>query len=102
MIDIQYSITIIGGREVSRPYRIWFFAEGEHWHRQKDVFYVFCFSASSIYPLNRFLGVGKEAKRRDMPWHVSMAIHNCFDSNLHISAFETCRIVIRYLCRCVR
>ena len=29
MIDIQYSIIIIGGREVSRPYRIWFFAEGE-------------------------------------------------------------------------
>ena len=72
----------MGGREVSRPYRVWFFAEGErfypfgdatalageggvrgvvwliqaqleirhatalttgakHWHRQKDVFYVF-------------------------------------------------------------
>ena len=29
MIDIQYSITIMGGREVSRPYRVWFFAEGE-------------------------------------------------------------------------
>ena len=29
MIDIQYDITIIGGREVSRPYRVWFFAEGE-------------------------------------------------------------------------
>jgi len=26
MIDIQYSITIMGGREVSRPYRVWFFA----------------------------------------------------------------------------
>ena len=26
---IQYSITIMGGREVSRPYRNWFFAEGE-------------------------------------------------------------------------
>ena len=29
MIDIQYNITIIGGREVSRPYWVWFFAEGE-------------------------------------------------------------------------
>ena len=29
MIDIQYSITIMGGREISRPYRVWFFAEGE-------------------------------------------------------------------------
>ena len=29
MADTQYDITIIGGREVSRPYRGWFFAEGE-------------------------------------------------------------------------
>ena len=29
MVDIQYSITIMGGREVSRPYQVWFFAEGE-------------------------------------------------------------------------
>ena len=29
MIDIQYSITIMVGRDVSRPYRVWFFAEGE-------------------------------------------------------------------------
>ena len=29
MIDIQYGISIMGGREVSRPYRIVFFAEGE-------------------------------------------------------------------------
>ena len=32
MIDIQYNITIIGGREVSRPYRDWFFAEGERFY----------------------------------------------------------------------
>ena len=37
MIDIQYSITIMGGREVSRPYRVLFFAEGER-------FLCFCFS----------------------------------------------------------
>ena len=29
MIDIQQDITVMGGREVSRPYRVWFFAEGE-------------------------------------------------------------------------
>ena len=29
MVDIQYDTTIMGGREVSRPYRVWFFAEGE-------------------------------------------------------------------------
>ena len=29
MADIQYCIIIMGGREVSRPYRVWFFAEGE-------------------------------------------------------------------------
>ena len=29
MTDIQYGIIIMGGREVSRPYRVWFFAEGE-------------------------------------------------------------------------
>ena len=32
MIDIQYDITIIDGREVSRPYRVWFFAEGERFY----------------------------------------------------------------------
>ena len=29
IIDIQYDTTIMGGREVSRPYQVWFFAEGE-------------------------------------------------------------------------
>ena len=27
MVNFQYIITIMGGREVSRPYRVWFFAE---------------------------------------------------------------------------
>ena len=33
----------MGGREVSRPYRVWFFAEGERFLSfwQKAVFYVF-------------------------------------------------------------
>ena len=29
MVNFQYIITIMGGREVSRPYRVWLFAEGE-------------------------------------------------------------------------
>ena len=29
MVDIQYDIIVLGGREVSRPYWVWFFAEGE-------------------------------------------------------------------------
>ena len=29
MVDIQYGITIMGGREVLHPYWVWFFAEGE-------------------------------------------------------------------------
>jgi len=32
MVDIQCDIAIIGGREVSRPYRVWFFAEGERFY----------------------------------------------------------------------
>ena len=31
IIDIQYDITITGGREVSRPYRVWFFAGSERY-----------------------------------------------------------------------
>ena len=34
MVDIQYDTIVVSGREVSRPYRVWFFAEGER----------FCFS----------------------------------------------------------
>ena len=29
MVDTRFVITIMGGREVSRPYWVWFFAEGE-------------------------------------------------------------------------
>ena len=32
MVDIQCDIAIMGGREVSRPYRVWFFAEGERFY----------------------------------------------------------------------
>ena len=37
MGDIQYDSTIMGGREVSRPYRVWFFAEGEWFYPFGDV-----------------------------------------------------------------
>ena len=47
MVDIQHSITIMGGREVSRSYRVWFFAEGE-------LFFMFLFQSPSIFPLNRY------------------------------------------------
>ena len=32
MVDIRYDTTIMDGREVSRPYRVWFFAEGERFY----------------------------------------------------------------------
>ena len=44
MVDIQYDATIMGGREVSRPYRVWFFAE--------RLFFMFLFQSPSIFPLN--------------------------------------------------
>ena len=45
MVDVQHSATIMGGREVSRPYQVWFFAEG-------DLFFMFLFQSPSIFPLN--------------------------------------------------
>ena len=44
MIDIQHCIAIVGGREVSRPYRFCFF--------------MFLFQPPSIYALNRILEPG--------------------------------------------
>ena len=32
MVDTQYDVIVMGGREVSRPYRVWFFAEGERFY----------------------------------------------------------------------
>ena len=61
-----------------------FFAEGERflsfWHRQKAVFYVFCFGVLSIYPLNRVnpffitdrknrpFGVWKGGNKKSLLW----------------------------------
>ena len=38
MVDIQYGIIIMGEREVPRPYRVWFFVEGE-------LFFMFLFQS---------------------------------------------------------
>ena len=50
----------MGGREVSRPYRVWFFAEGERflsfWRRHgvaKRLFFMFLFQSPSISPLSQ-------------------------------------------------
>ena len=71
MVDIQYSITIMGGREVSRPYQVWFFAEGE-------LFFMFLFQSPSIFPLNRFIrlhGVNHNqpfpTANQELSWSVS-------------------------------
>ena len=46
--DIQHGIKIMGGREVSRPYRVWFFA--------KRLFFMFFVSVPQyIYPLNHLI-----------------------------------------------
>ena len=42
MVDIQYDIAIMGGREVSRPYRVLFFAEGE-------LFFMFLFQSPVFF-----------------------------------------------------
>ena len=69
MTDIQYGITIMGGREVSRPYRVWFFAEGEwflsfwRFHRPRGeggvgvVVWLIQASASNHKPKGRFFYV---------------------------------------------
>ena len=102
----------MGGREVSRPYRVWFFAEGErflsfwrchrprkraalvmwcgrfkprleighatalttgakHWHRQKAIFLCFCFSPTSFYPLNHFIGIAPTKNSKAVVWNES-------------------------------
>ena len=48
MADIQHGIKIMGGREVSRPYRVWFFAEGERFF----MFFVSVPQYLSTEPLN--------------------------------------------------
>ena len=52
MIDIQYGITIMGGRELSRPYRVWFFAEGE-------LFFMFLFLCPQYLSTESVVGAKK-------------------------------------------
>ena len=48
----------MGGREVSRPYRVWFFAEGE-------LFFMFLFQSPCIFPLNRYYHTAQKKKEGD-------------------------------------
>ena len=69
MIDTQFGITIMGGREVSRPYWVWFFAEGERFYPfgdatdlawkggVGDVVWLIQASASNHKPKGRFFYV---------------------------------------------
>ena len=49
----------------------------KHWHRQKAVFYVFCFCAPSIYPLNHFYGIAfkNEARAEAFSLQPSLFFH---------------------------
>ena len=48
MVDTQFGITIMGGREVSRPYRVWFFAEGEQFLSTEPVYFIGTVSPQKI------------------------------------------------------
>ena len=52
MVDIQYSITIMGGREVSRPYR------------------VFSPKASGFYPFDDATDLAGEGGVGDVVWQI--------------------------------
>ena len=64
MGDIQYDSTIMGGREVSRPYRVWFVAEGE-W------FYPFGDATDLVRGRREGCGVADSSPslKSDMPQH---------------------------------
>ncbi|MCI6747418.1 MAG: hypothetical protein MR602_02130 [Bacteroidales bacterium] len=60
MIDIQYGITIMGGRDVSRPYRVWFFAEGE-------LFFMFLFLCPQYLSTKSGVGAKKLVAVSQLP-----------------------------------
>ena len=64
MIDNQSNIVVMGGREVSRPYRVWFFAEGE-W------FYPFGDATDHVRGRREGCGVADSSPslKSDMPQH---------------------------------
>ena len=51
MIDIQYDIIVMGGREVSRPYRVWFSPK-----------------ASGFYPFGDATALAGEGSVGDVVW----------------------------------
>ena len=60
MIDIQHSITVMGGRKVSRPYRVWFFAEGE-------LFFMFLFLCPQYLSTESVVGAKKLVAVSQLP-----------------------------------
>ena len=60
----DFKQTTLTTNQKNRPFGLWFCGlleirhatalttGAKHWHRQKAVFYVFCFCATNIYPLN--------------------------------------------------
>ena len=61
MTDIQYGITIMGGREVSRPYQVWFFAEANGFYPFSD--------ATDLVRGRRWFVVYVVCLKSDMPQH---------------------------------
>ena len=59
MIDIQYSITIMGGREVSRPYRVGFSPK-----------------ASGFYPFDDATDLASEGGVSDVVWLIQASASN--------------------------
>ena len=60
MVDTQFVITIMGGREVSRPYRVWFFAEGE-------LFFMFLFLCPQYLSTESVVGAKKLVAVSQLP-----------------------------------
>ena len=78
MVDIQYDIMIFGGREVSRPYWNWFFAEGER-------FFMFFVSVPPVFihrtllmQLAKYQCIKKHAKGMSLRYGV-IVLRNLMD-----------------------
>ena len=78
MVDIQYSIAIMGGREVSRPYQVWFFAEG-------DLFFYVFVSVPQYLSTERFSEDSNRFVKGDKTRHIQMCINK-----KRLARFEHC------------
>ena len=61
----------------------------KHWHRQKAIFLCFCFSPTSFYPLNHFIGIAPTKNLKAVVWN---------ESNTRLSASTISNI--EYLLTC--